>query len=415
MNRLLLPTLLLALLALACEPIEDAATPTPTPAPTPTPTPTAAPVDGFIAGPKVVFIRGVEQSYPLQGVLWMSDLDGGNQEQLTPDEETAAFVALMPDAESGAPALYYVSLPNEDAQTLWKLNLSTHERMELLTRQKHGFLGGASVSPDGRYIAYVDTEGLAMLDARADETRDLLLAGDREACVSGEDLTECAYYAGSDWSPDGRLLLVTKGFYEGASVTIVDPFSDPPVELIETHLGDRLPSSGNWSPSGESICAYGQYAEYTSLYIASTPGWTYRNVIPAYEDQILNDRGRMLLDCEWLNETTVAFVNVQQTPSELGELLVLDTTTEESREVVVFEDEYRCCNGSLTLARSQGVAIAQFLLLADDRRSFYWAQPLLVRLDGGTVQPLLGDGDYVVTVVPSPGALPATGSVPPTP
>ncbi len=169
--------------------------------------------------------------------------------------------------------------------------------------------------------------------------------------------------------------------------------------LIETGLGDRLPAAGNWSPSGESICALGRYAEYTSLYLASGPDWEYRNVIPEYEDPTLNEAGTMLLDCEWLDETTVTFVNVRQIPAELGELLTLDSVTEETREIAVFEDAYRCCTGSLSVARSERAAIAQFIVLADDRRTFQWAQPLLVQLDGGAVRPILENGDYVVAVV----------------
>ena len=383
-------------LAAACKSAEEAA---PTASPTATAMPTATLTPAALAEPKIIFVRGLEETHPIEGILWMSDLDGGDQERLTPENEKAIFVGLLPDGKSGRLAFYYATLEGDSGQTLWRLNLSTGVRTEVLNYESNRFRGGgASVSPDGRYVAYVSDRDLAMLDTRSDQTRRLLTAGDGQAC-SGGDLSECVSYNAPDWSPDGRLLLVIKGFYEGASATVVDPFSDPPLELIETNLGDRLPTAATWSPSGSSICAWGQYAEYTSLYLASAPDWVYRSVIPEYEDQALNDRGRMLLDCEWLDESTVVFVNVQQIPSELGELLTLDTTTEETSEIVVFEDEYRCCTGSLSVARVEGLAIAQFLVLTEDRRDFRWSRPLLVRLDSGAVRQILDEGDYVVAVV----------------
>ncbi len=401
MNRLPLAALALAVallaLAAACEVAEEA--PVASPEATSTTTATATPTPEALTEPKIIFVRGLKETHPIEGVLWMSDLDGSDQERLTRENEKAVFVGLLPDGKSGRLAAYYATLGGESGQTLWKLNLSTGVRTEVLNYESNRFRGrGASISPDGRYVAYLSDGGLAMLDTRIDQTRRLLTAGDGQACSSG-DLSECVSYNAPDWSPDGRLLLVIKGFYEGASATVIDPFSDPPLELIETNLGDRLPTAATWSPSGRSICAWGQYAEYTSLYLASAPDWVYRSVIPEYEDQALNDRGRMLLDCEWLDESTVVFVNVQQIPSELGELLTLDTTTEETSEIVVFEDEYRCCTGSLSVARVEGLAIAQFLVLTEDRRDFRWNRPLLVRLDSGEVRPILGEGDYVVAVV----------------
>ncbi len=402
MNRLPLAAAILVValvaLAVACEAAEDAS-PEPTATPSPAPTAAPTPTPEALTEPKIIFVRGLEEIHPIEGVLWMSDLDGGDQQRLTPENEEAVFAGLFPDSDSGRLAAYYATLVGESGQTLWKLDLSTGVRTEVLNYESNRSRGrAASVSPDGRYVAYVSDGELAMLDTRSDQTKRLLTAGDREAC-SGGDLSECESYNAPNWSPDGRLLLVTKGFYEGASATVVDPFSDPPVELIETNLGDRLPMAATWSPSGRSICAWGQYADYTSLYLASAPNWVYRSVIPEYEDQALNDRGRMLLDCEWLDESTVVFVNVQQIPAERGELLTLDTTTEETSETVVFEDEYRCCTGSLSVARVERLAIAQFAVLTEDRRDFHWSRALLVPLDTGVVRPILDEGDYVVAVV----------------
>lgn len=421
MYRLVLSAIALpALLLAACETSEagptsptPVATPTATPTPAPTATATAAPET--LTEPKVIFLRGLEETYPPYGVLWMSNLDSSDQQQLTPEDATAAFVAPVPDSQPGHLAFYYATLEGEDQHTLWKLDVATGIPTEMLSYASPYALGfSVSVSPDGRYLAYADAEGLEMFDTTTGETRRLFSRGDVDACTAG-DLGECFGYAAADWSPDGSLLLVTRTFYEGASATVVDPLGEPPTEFIETNLGDGLPRSANWSPSGASICAWGRYAEYTGLYLASAPDWTYRNVLPEYEDPELNDKGRMLLDCEWLDETTVAFIDVQQIPSELGELLVLDTTTEEKSEIVVFEKEYRCCTGSLLVAPSENAAIAQFILPADDGRTFYWAQPLLVRLDSEGVQPILDDGDYVVTIVSPQGALPPSGGEPPTP
>jgi len=126
--------LVLALLALAaaCKAAEEAP-PGETPTPTLSPAPMAAtPTPEALIESKIIFVRGLEETHPIEGILWMSDLDGGDQERLTPENESAVFVGLLPDGKSGRLALYYATLDGESGQTLWKLNLSTGVRTEVL-------------------------------------------------------------------------------------------------------------------------------------------------------------------------------------------------------------------------------------------------------------------------------------------
>jgi Tol biopolymer transport system component len=182
----------------------------------------------------------------------MSDIAGGpNVVQLTPADVRATFVGLA--EQDGATILYYLApdqagdsfnLEARDLATGETTTVGSTERAEDETYQ----LG--RLSPDGRYVAWGNREGIDLLDLTTDGRR-RILTGNRGACEGGA-LGDCYGYWVRAWSPDGRLLLVQKTFWEGGVSLVVDPFQEcrgnrqAPVVRFGTGDRCRSPTSDAW-------------------------------------------------------------------------------------------------------------------------------------------------------------------------
>ena len=73
-------------------------------------------------------------------------------------------------------------------------------------------------------------DGIDLLDLTTDGRR-RILTSNRGACEGGA-LGDCyGYWFQPAWSPDGRLLLVRKTFWESGVALVVDPFQEVPQEI----------------------------------------------------------------------------------------------------------------------------------------------------------------------------------------
>ena len=237
-----------------------------------------------------------------------SDIAGGpNVVQLTPADVRATFVGLA--ERDGATILYYLA-PDEtgDSFNLEARDLATGEtttvgwteRVEDETYQ----LG--RLSPDGRYVAWGNREGIDLLDLTTDGRR-RILTGNRGACEGGA-LGDCYGYWVRAWSPDGRLLLVQKTFWEGGVSLVVDPFQDVPQEIGQVLVGgDLAPFTAAWSPTSDAWCGHGHYEAPSGLYLSRQPEWQPRNLLPEFYTPEPGVSWRSVSDCVWLDENRIAF------------------------------------------------------------------------------------------------------------
>jgi hypothetical protein len=312
MRALLASAALIVLLALACgggEEAPGALTSTPTAAPSPTSAvPSATPE--VEREPRLIFLRPEVDAYwePV-GVIHMSDIAGDpNVVQLTPADVRATFVGL---AEwDGATILYYLApdgtgdlfnLEARDLATGKTTTLASTDRAEGETYQF------GRLSPDGRYVAWDHREGIDLLDLTTNGRR-RILTSNRGACEGGA-LGDCYAYWVAAWSPDGRLLLIRKTFWESGVAVVVDPFQEVPQEIGQSlPAGAMAAELASWAPTSDAWCGYGHYDSPSGLYVSRKPEWRPSNLLPEYEVLEGNAPRRNVTDCVWLDEHRIAFV-----------------------------------------------------------------------------------------------------------
>src|SRR5207247_2221358 len=202
--------------------------------PTGTPTPmdvTFAPLT--ISNPedtKLLFIRGATDFFG-PGALWMSNLDGSREEVLIPEPVVERVIGVVKHWQTGNPTVYYYNseITEENTEgrfgvhTVFSLDLTTRQRVEVHSYELRNtqLEGAEDITDDGRYLAYADNLGLAVVDtANGDITR--VLESDPPGHCS-TDVGRC-YYAQPVWSPDGSFLLAFQGGYEGGVSLVLDPF-----------------------------------------------------------------------------------------------------------------------------------------------------------------------------------------------
>jgi hypothetical protein len=312
MKAVLASAAFIVFLALACgggEEAPPALTSTPTMASSPASTsPSVAPEAKRES--QLIFLRPeVDAYWESVGVIHMSDILGGaSAVQLTPADVRATFVGLA--EQDGATILYYLA-PDEtgDFLNLEARDLATGETTTLASTEpaEGEDYQVARLSPDGRYVAWSHRGGIDLLDLTTDGRR-RILTSNFGACESGA-LGECYAYWVAAWSPDGRLLLVRKTFWESGVAVVVDPFQEVPQELGQPPPAGALAAElAVWSPTSDAWCGYGHYEAPSGLYLSRQPEWQPSNLLPEYEMLEPNAPWRNVTDCVWLDEHRIAFV-----------------------------------------------------------------------------------------------------------
>lgn len=383
--RYLIPLVpLIALLFAACNggggaeptpsPSPAVAQPSPTLEPTPAATPTPPPPLFQLDQPKLIFVRPAPDEPSRIGVLWMANLDGSRENQLTPDGVNATYVGLVVDPQSAVPTLYYLARQDENAHALWRLDFGTAERSSILAFEVEVFRT-ASVSPDGRFIAFLHIDGTDLLEVATMERRGLLPGN----CQSGG----CHGYAPLSWSPDGTLLMAGEFYPDGGSAGIVDPLEDSP-EFISAHGGGH----GEWSPLGDTVCTTGLYGEPSGLFLSHAPTW--QDTRDALEGNDQFDSSTAFVDdCVWLDGERIAFTS-QDTFGGASGVFSYDLTTDEVVQVYSIEGG---CHDIVAMPDAPSVVYQPCTTRQRDTR------PEIVNLQDGSRTPVLQAGDWVVAVV----------------
>jgi hypothetical protein len=335
------------------------------------------------------------------GVIHMSDLNGSNVIQLTPGDVQASFVGLAEG--EGTAILYYISAGHTgNVFTLKARDLSTGETTTLASIEASDAPPSGSLSPDGRYIVIAHDLDIDLLEVAARERR-RLLTSNLAGCENWPS-SDCYGYNGFGapaWSPDGRLLLVTKGRpgTSGWGGILVDPFHEPAQEL------PAYIRRGAWSPDSDALCGYEQ-AGYGpgELHIVRAPDW-----------EINLDLFNLLKlgsasSCVWLDEKRIAFAS---NPCAVNPAIPDACDIERKSDIIVFDIESGDASKIATINETEGLERISPRLVEVPGGEFVISQLLqgenahleLVRISNGDREPILQPGDRVVAVT-QPIALP---------
>jgi hypothetical protein len=206
--------------------------------------------------------------YLVDDELWAASLDGA---ALPPHPVGAAGKGLTYRAAvrrpGGAVDLYYTVQLSEPELTdegplqqfgLFRVPLAGGAPQEVLRFAGPMFIGSATPSPDGRYVALTEAAGLTLLD---------LVSGERthladHTRVIASDGTVLLNHVITDalWSPDGRTFRASKYIGNDSTVNmLIDPFADPP-SVIE--IGYEGFFGASWSPDGQKLCLWSAFGLY---------------------------------------------------------------------------------------------------------------------------------------------------------
>jgi hypothetical protein len=246
---------------------------------------------------------------------------------------------------------------------------------------------GGQLSPDGRYVAFDVAGGhVDVLDVSTNkQTR--LLTGDFSGCSTGYQ--HCFGYADPRWSPDGSLLVVGKGFYEGGYDVVIDPHATSPIEIA-------LGGDSSWSSSSDAVC-YGvgtfesSPAWGTALMLARRPAWIEQQII-AIDTDPLTSPFSVPLNCGWLSATKLVYATRTETfipgTGWTGKDELFEIGTDGSgkkRLLLLNENEFR-----------DMMPISQSTVLI--RLAEASSQPRLLDVEQGTMKPILRSGDIPVAI-----------------
>jgi hypothetical protein len=248
----------------------------------------------------LVYLRGTD--------LYLGTLDGSPEQRLTTGSAGAGYAGLA--RSGGITWLYYTSMTDPTGGVRDRvvtfdvfrraLFFGSEERLFSFTGNGRNAVypdTNASVSPDGRYVAYTDANGIELQDVALQQRRTLLANGvcDRDGRGVG-----CFMVSHPVWSPDGSSVLVTKGFYESAvGVLMEDPLGTPMARQLSEPPVEYGGVFRSWAPDGQMFCASETGYAYGGTGIVDVAGLSYRPLDDALERaaSVASANPRYTTDC----------------------------------------------------------------------------------------------------------------------
>lgn len=204
--------------------------------------------------------------------LFLADLDGGRARRVSGAGEDVSGLEWSPDGER----LAYATCEGESSQRRCTLYTVAADGSD---RQRLGEGAWPHWSPDGRRIAFVKPRGgvdeLYVTDRDRDAPR-LKTAG-LEGGAAGGGVVVTA----SPWSPDGRMLAVTRRLEGGGGSEAVLVRGDG---QLESRVGGELTGAvfGGWSPDGGAMLLLGALGGGNrQLFVAASDGSGLRAAVEA--------------------------------------------------------------------------------------------------------------------------------------
>jgi hypothetical protein len=281
------------------------------------------------------------------GDMWLANLDGTRVRQLPVRAGVTQrdFIRVVPNVETGNPALYYSAGDFEGDKSVWRLDLVTLEEAKLGTIPKccpnlfGPRLGPRSdVSPDGSFLILFDSTLETLIK------RDLVTGTDVNLTSNMPDAKcelTCQYWD-VDWSPNGEYILASHPTVgsEGARSLILDA------------AGNLLATSnmwnGVWSPRGDGLCSVSPPDEpIPFVEIRRAPSWSPQRFLDDLQQNLvvhspvpLQSVGPELAGCTWTDDTHVAVWQsaVQAGVQREAHIVLLDTTSGDIKMVAVTHD-----------------------------------------------------------------------------
>jgi Tol biopolymer transport system component len=237
-----------------------------------------------------------------EGVLWLVDVESGEQQQLSPPDWEVSRFAWLPDGKGLILEMLKRQEPGTPSpgswvlnQGLWRINADGSDLVPVYgwDAATLSTVDLGTLSPDGRWLTL--WQGLVSASLRADglPLRIMPASGGEPQEIASFTLLQPGFVA---WSPQGDRLAVVEGggreTWADKQIVVMQPDGSQRILLSDAGRADLAPA---WSPDGERIAfASGEsgYEDYTELlrtrriWMASSDGSDKRQLTddPAYAD-----------------------------------------------------------------------------------------------------------------------------------
>jgi Tol biopolymer transport system component len=200
---------------------------------------------------KTLFVIGEER----RGELMRYDLKTRDLVPFLP-RFSADHVSFSRDGQWMA----YVQYPEG---TLWRSRVDGSERLQLTAAPLRTYV--PRWSPDGKWIAFVGIQAFGQLPKLYRVPKDGLTAPEALLASDAEQWS-------TDWSPDGRQLILASAATDSAGIASL-AILDLPTKKVTPLAGSRGMQGPQWSPDGRYLAARSSASKRLKLYDSRKGQW----------------------------------------------------------------------------------------------------------------------------------------------